>query len=474
MERQPRSHADVTKRRRHASGNTQEFRTQQTEKNVAEAKKHVEKLSKVVDGVEYFVGNKLTRANLIHILKSENAKIKPQQPKLYYLQKCASHNENTQKWITKDANMEDITMKGFKIKMPMLSTIEVATVADTSKQANKSPTTVHTKTKKKGRPSKNVGKGATTGAENNNENTDVNGTPIETDQSEKIAEELEAWELFNFTLNDDKVNWCEREFFARWEAYNGKLPLPLYGKELLDMEDNNDNTGWATLSRKRNNKKKAADEKRKTSDPIKLSSKPARKKVPAKTKAPSSKPTKKSSPKPARKNSPKPARKALPKPASENLPVKTKTKTTMKDDTLSKKKKEGPKLGKVKTPAKKSMKAKTKDVTASPAFVTACEKIPSKRRNVKSRNTKARKKINFDQQTDTQSQSQSLSLSQRFGNPPKPTYAEVSAARLKSTTYNPVGLLPQTSNDVSSQKTKVSRGGKGRGLQGVRKTISNK
>ena len=58
-----------------------------------------------------------------------------------------------------------------------------------------------------------------------------------------------------------------------------------------------------------------------------------------------------------------------------------------------------------------------------------------------------------------------------------PTYAEVSkcAARLKSTICNPVGLLPQTSNDVSSQKTnKVSRGGKGRGLQGVRKTNSNK
>ena len=144
----------------------------------------------------------------------------------------------------------------------------------------------------------------------------------------------------------------------------------------------------------------------------------------------------------------------------------------MKDDTLSKKKKEGPKLDKVKTPAKKSMEAKTKDVTASPAFVTACEKMPPKRRNVKSRNTKARKKINFDQQTDTQSQSLSLSL--RYGNPPKPTYAEVSAARLKSTTCNPVGLLPQTSNDVSSQKTKVSRGGKGRGFQGVRKTNSKK
>ena len=120
------------------------------------------------------------------------------------------------------------------------------------------------------------------------------------------------------------------------------------------------------------------------------------------------------------------------------------------------------------------MEAKTKDVTASLAFFTACEKMPSKRRNVKSRNTKARKKINFDQQADTQSQS--LSLSQRYGNPPKPTYAEVSkcAARLKSTTCNPVGLLPQTSNDVSSQKTKVSRGGKGRGFQGVRKTNLNK
>ena len=110
----------------------------------------------------------------------------------------------------------------------------------------------------------------------------------------------------------------------------------------------------------------------------------------------------------------------------------------------------------MKTPAKKKVKTNTKDVTASPAFFTACEKIPPKRKNVKSRNTKARKKINFDQQTDTQSQS--LSLSQRCGNPPKPTYAEVSAARLKSTTCNPVGLLPQTSNDVSSQKTKkVSR-----------------
>jgi len=119
------------------------------------------------------------------------------------------------------------------------------------------------------------------------------------------------------------------------------------------------------------------------------------------------------------------------------------------------------------------MKTKTKDVTASFTFFTACEKIPSKRKNVKSRNTKARKKINFNQQTDTQSQSLSLSL--RYGNPPKPTYAEVSAARLKSTISNPVGLLPQTSNDVSSQKTeKVSQRGKGRGLQEVRKTNSKK
>jgi len=119
------------------------------------------------------------------------------------------------------------------------------------------------------------------------------------------------------------------------------------------------------------------------------------------------------------------------------------------------------------------MEAKTKDVTASLAFFTACEKMPSKRRNIKSRNTKARKKINFDQQVGTQSQS--LSLSQRYGNPPKPTYAEVSAVRLKSTISNPVGLLPQTSNDVSSQKTeKVSQRGKGRGLQEVRKTNSKK
>jgi hypothetical protein len=154
MERQPRSHADVTRCRRHASGNTQEFRTEQTEKTIAEVKKHVEKLSKVVDGVEYFVGNILTKTNLMHILKSENARIKSQQSKLYYLEKCASHNENTQKWITKDANTEGITMKGVRIKMPMLSAIEVATVADTSKQADKSPTTANTTAKTRGRPSK--------------------------------------------------------------------------------------------------------------------------------------------------------------------------------------------------------------------------------------------------------------------------------------------------------------------------------
>jgi hypothetical protein len=59
-----------------------------------------------------------------------------------------------------------------------------------------------------------------------------------------------------------------------------------------------------------------------------------------------------------------------------NLPVKTKAKTTMKDDTLSKKKKEGPKLANVKTPAEMTMKTKTKDVTASLAFFTACEKMP--------------------------------------------------------------------------------------------------
>ena len=40
--------------------------------------------------------------------------------------------------------------------MPMLSAIEVATVADTSKP------------KKRGRPPKNVGKGAITDTENNN------------------------------------------------------------------------------------------------------------------------------------------------------------------------------------------------------------------------------------------------------------------------------------------------------------------
>ena len=54
----------------------------------------------------------------------------------------------------------------------------------------------------------------------------------------------------------------------------------------------------------------------------------------------------------------------------------------MKKSKHSKTKNEGPKLGNVKTPAKKTVKTKTKDVTASPAFFTACEKIPSKRKNV--------------------------------------------------------------------------------------------
>jgi len=140
-----------TKRRRHATVNRQEFCTEQTEKNIAEAKKHVENLSKVVDRVEYLVGNKLNKANLMHILKSLKAqRIKSQQSKFYYLEKCASHNKNTQKWVTKDANTKDITMKGYKIKMPMLSAIEVATVADAFKQADKSPTTANTTAKKRG------------------------------------------------------------------------------------------------------------------------------------------------------------------------------------------------------------------------------------------------------------------------------------------------------------------------------------
>ena len=118
------------------------------------------------------------------------------------------------------------------------------------------------------------------------------------------------------------------------------------------------------------------------------------------------------------------------------------------------------------------MKTKTKDVMASPAFVTACEKMPPVRKEPKFRRTKAKKRINFDQQEGTQSEQ---SLSERFGNPPKPTYAEVSAARSKSVIFNPVGLLSQTLDEVSSQKTKkVSRGGKGRGFQGVRKTNSKK
>ena len=71
-----------------------------------------------------------------------------------------------------------------------------------------------------------------------------------------------------------------------------------------------------------------------------------------------------------------------PKPARKSLPVKTKVITATKDDTSSKKNKEGSKLANVKTPAKKMVKTKKKDVTASPAFFTACEKMPSKRKNV--------------------------------------------------------------------------------------------
>jgi len=58
-------------------------------------------------------------------------------------------------------------------------------------------------------------------------------------------------------LNDDKVNWCEKVFFAKWEAFNGKSPLPLHVEELLDKEDedNNNSNRWTTLSHKSNNKK---------------------------------------------------------------------------------------------------------------------------------------------------------------------------------------------------------------------------
>ena len=73
----------------------------------------------------------------------------------------------------------------------------------------------------------------------------------------------------------------------------------------------------------------------------------------------------------------------------------------------------------MKTPAKKKVKTNTKDVTASPAFFTACEKM--RHNEPKSKSTKAKKRINFDQQVGTQNQS----LSERYGNPPEPpTYAE--------------------------------------------------
>ena len=79
-----------------------------------------------------------------------------------------------------------------------------------------------------------------------------------------------------------------------------------------------------------------------------------------------------------------------------------------------------------------------------------CEKIPPVRKEWEVRDTKAKKRKNFDQQAGTRSQS----LSQLYGNPPRPTYTDVSAARSKSAIFNPVGLLSQTSDDVSSQKTK--------------------
>ena len=84
---------------------------------------------------------------------------------------------------------------------------------------------------------------------------------------------------------------------------------------------------------------------------------------------------------------------------------------------------------------------KTKDVPASPVFCTACEKVPSVRKEPKFRSTKAKKRINFDQQEGTQGEQ---SLSQLYGNPPRSTYAEISAARSKSLIFNPVDLLSQT------------------------------
>ena len=53
------------------------------------------------------------------------------------------------------------------------------------------------------------------------------------------------------------------------------------------------------------------------------------------------------------------------------------------------------------------------DVPASPALSTACEKMPSVRKEPKVRNTEVKKRINFDQQERTQGEQ---SLSQRYGN----------------------------------------------------------
>jgi hypothetical protein len=79
-----------------------------------------------------------------------------------------------------------------------------------------------------------------------------------------------------------------------------------------------------------------------------------------------------------------------PKLANKKMPAKKKAKTTMKDDTLSKKKKlipemkkskhikpkkEGPKLANVKTPAKMMAKTKTKDVTRHLHFLQLARKF---------------------------------------------------------------------------------------------------
>ena len=53
--------------------------------------------------------------------------------------------------------------------------------------------------------------------------------------------EIGAWEDFDFMWNHEN-RWYEEVFFAKWEAFNGKSPLPLSGKEeLLDEEDEGSN-----------------------------------------------------------------------------------------------------------------------------------------------------------------------------------------------------------------------------------------